>query len=717
MNELSLLDYLAAKLRFWRTPTEGMPSLRELWLEDDSGESKPIPEDPAKPRATSRPRFRLQRGDGPAPLGLVSALLLAFFGLVFLPGSPPVAAVLLMGAAGASYFAVLRDEIGPTFDAETVPDSTDGSGLRVGLVAGALAAAILTTVFSLGNHAGLLIAFFWLTTLAFAAAAVLIAPGTGLPSWEGIRDRLLDDPWTVRLYRTAILPTLIMLAAIAIRVADLARNPAEMMSVHAEFLWAILRVGQPDTPIVFPWGHGGLEPIPVFLTAMLGDLLGSTSFITLKAGTLVAGLATIPLIYLLGRELGGRTTGLAAMSLAAVASWPNLISRIGLADGWFPPFAAAVLLLLVRGIRRLSRLDFAAAGIVIGLGIQTASVARSLVITAVVLVAVAWIVATPERRRRLLVGIAITLVFATIAGLPTIVASATSNTDLGILWWLGSADGARGQSLFESLGERVIRTLGLPLWSSGPAWNHGGHQLPALDRVAASLLVLGTALAAIVAIRRRRLSLGLLVLAVPLLMLPAMLVPLEPSLAPSPLRCAGAVAPVFVLTGFGLASLAGAIRRFLGPPVNRVTASVVVIVLLGLSAAASHTVVHGSFADTWVRSTWNNSELGEVIRGALALGVPAERIRVVPYPHWVDTRLVGVEAGFPGTDMAIESTSVQKAASRPGPQFYLVHPDDSGTLRILRQKLPAATMMHHRSPVTGKDFMIVANLGPGGTSR
>ena len=76
-------------------------------------------------------------------------------------------------------------------------------------------------------------------------------------------------------------------------------------------------------------------------------------------------------------------------------------------------------------------------------------------------------------------------------------------------------------------------------------------------------------------------------------------------------------------------------------------------ILIGFSAVAGRMVVQGPFAEAWDGATWNASELGEVVRSAIALGVSDEHARVVPFPHWVDTRLVAVEAGLPGQDLAI----------------------------------------------------------------
>jgi hypothetical protein len=395
------------------------------------------------------------------------------------------------------------------------------------------------------------------------------------------------------------------------------------------------------------------------------------------------------------------------MALAAVGPWPDLVSRIGLTQGWYPPLAGATVLLLLRGAIRCRRIDFATAGLAMGLAIQTTSMARSLVVMAVVLLGVAWIPAHPDRRRRLLAGLGVVVVFAGVAGLPTLVAGRPSTGEVHRSWWIGAADGARDHDSTTGLAERTGRALIMPLWSNGPAWNHGGNRRPALDRATAVLLVVGLASIAVGAACRRRLIDLLLLISLPLALLPAVLAPLQPELTPSPLRCGGALATVFVIAGLGLAAIVRSTASSLAPSAGRLIASATALVFVGLSATAGRTVVHTSFAHVWDESTWNASELGSVVRGAMTLGVTPERAWVVAYPHWVDTRLVAAEAGLPGEDLAIDPGAVRGAARKGRARIFLVHPGDRQTLRTLERELPDAEVISHRSRVPGKSFSSV----------
>ncbi len=60
----------------------------------------------------------------------------------------------------------------------------------------------------------------------------------------------------------------------------------------------------------------GREAIQMYLTAGIIQLFNTGyTFISLKIGTILAGLLTLPYLYLLGKELGNRRVGLFAMLL------------------------------------------------------------------------------------------------------------------------------------------------------------------------------------------------------------------------------------------------------------------------------------------------------------------------------------------------------------------------------------------------------------------
>jgi 4-amino-4-deoxy-L-arabinose transferase-like glycosyltransferase len=94
------------------------------------------------------------------------------------------------------------------------------------------------------------------------------------------------------------------------------------------------------------------------------------SFFSLKLGTVLLGILTIPFVYMLGREVGNKRVALFALFLFGIAYWPNVISRIGLRFPLYPLFLAPTLLFLIRGLRTRNRNDFILCGIFLGFGLH-----------------------------------------------------------------------------------------------------------------------------------------------------------------------------------------------------------------------------------------------------------------------------------------------------------------------------------------------------------
>jgi hypothetical protein len=92
---------------------------------------------------------------------------------------------------------------------------------------------------------------------------------------------------------------------------------------------------------------------------------------------------------------------------------------------------------------------------------------------------------------------------------------------------------------------------------------------------------------------------------------------------------------------------------------------------------------------------------------------------VVPYPYWVDTRLVGMIAGNPTRDFAIPPDQISTTLNFPQPKMFLVNPNDQDDLNLLYQLFPKGTVSNYESKL-GKNFYIYmvpeASSVPGGAS-
>ena len=79
--------------------------------------------------------------------------------------------------------------------------------------------------------------------------------------------------------------------------------------------------------------------------------------------------------------------------------------------------------------------------------------------------------------------------------------------------------------------------------------------------------------------------------------------------------------------------------------------SCIFIALRGLTR--NYDLVFNQYNKEFMAGAWNTSEIGAVIQNFIAEGNPYENAHVVPYPYWVDTRLVGINAGVPWKDYAL----------------------------------------------------------------
>ena len=73
-----------------------------------------------------------------------------------------------------------------------------------------------------------------------------------------------------------------------------------------------------------------------------------------------------------------------------------------------------------------------------------------------------------------------------------------------------------------------------------------------------------------------------------------------------------------------------------------------------------------------------------------------ETVWIVPFPHWVDTRLPGVWAGIPNRDFAMWRDNLPGTVQLPGPKLFLVkanrklpETNDQETLDMLWRVIPA----------------------------
>jgi len=122
--------------------------------------------------------------------------------------------------------------------------------------------------------------------------------------------------------------------------------------------------------LVFFPSHPGREGLFFYLAAPLCRVFGLTHT-TIKISSALIGVATIPWIYLLGREMYNREVGLWAAFLLSISHWHVILTRVGFRSCTMPLMLVLTLYLLVRACKTRSRWLYAWSGLSLGLGLYT----------------------------------------------------------------------------------------------------------------------------------------------------------------------------------------------------------------------------------------------------------------------------------------------------------------------------------------------------------
>lgn len=530
-------------------------------------------------------------------------------------------------------------------------------------------------------------------------------------SWRETAQRMISALSAHRWQITISRQTLLALAAIAMilffRFYRLNDVPPEMVSDQAEKLLDVYDVLNGQYNIFFP-RNTGREAFQFYLTAAISLIFGTgISFLSLKLGTVVAGLVTLPYIYLLGKEIGGKQVGFYAMLFAGIAYWPNVISRIGLRFALYPLFTAPVLFYLVRGLRRSNRNDFILAGIFLGLGLHGYSPFRIVPFVVVVAVAIYLLHRQPPGARRQAIFGLIVLAFISLIVFLPLLRYAISNPDMfsyRAMTRLGDLEKPLDAPAWQIFFKNLWNALIMFAWDNGEVWVVSVTHRPALCAISAALFHLGLGLIGYRYWKQRAWQDIFLVLSIPLLLLPSILSLAFPAENPILNRTAGAYVPAFVLVGLAMQGCLSGLRRAWGARRGLVLAWLVGVFLVVAAARQDYHLVFEKYQEEYLLSSWNTSEMGEVL-GEFARTIgSSETIHVVAFPYWVDTRLVGMQAGYPALDTAIDPSQIAETVADPRPKLFLVSPDDVTGLQTLQTYYPQGSLKMYQSRVETKDF-------------
>lgn len=512
------------------------------------------------------------------------------------------------------------------------------------------------------------------------------------------------DSWQVSITRWTVLVVVVAVVVLFYRFYRLSGVPGEPFSDHAEKLLDVYDVTQGQTHIFFP-RNTGREFLQFYLTAAIATWLGTgISFISLKIGTVLIGLLALPYIYLIGKELGGKRVAIFALLLAGTSYWLNVISRIGLRFPLYPAFAAPALYHFIRGMRRHNRNDFILSGLFLGLGLHGYSPYRFVPVVLLLGLAIYLLHKQSEGKRSQTVMLFTILVIASVLVFLPLLRYSLENPEMfsyRALTRLTGQEKPLDGPVWQIFASNTFNAMMMFNVDNGEIWVHSIPNRPALDVVSAVLFLFGYLFLFWRYLMKRDWLDLFVFLSVPMLLMPSILSLAFPSENPSLNRTGAAAVVVFVVAAMALEGIYTALQSR-----SKSLASIVVTGLLIVACFQNYNLVFDQFTLQFMRGAWNTSDMGRVIRAFALEGNDPNNVFVIPYPYWVDTRLVGIQAGYPTKDYAIWRDDLPKTQAQTGSKLFIFKEEDTETANVLRQIYPSGLLGHFESALEGKSFWI-----------
>ncbi|MDP2964463.1 MAG: glycosyltransferase family 39 protein [Pelolinea sp.] len=487
--------------------------------------------------------------------------------------------------------------------------------------------------------------------------------------------------------------------------------PGEMFSDHAEKLLDVMDILDGKTPIFFV-RNTGREAIQFYFTAAIIKVFNTgITFTSLKLGTIFLGFLTLPFIYLLGKQLFNKWVGILASFFAGIAYWPNVISRVGLRFPLYPLFTAIALFFLLKGLAEKRFNQLILSGLFLGLGLHGYSPAR-IVPLLVVVIFLLFIIKEKSRTNRIfaLNGFFLLAFSALIIFLPLFryVLENLASFNFRALSRLTSMESPINGSVLVIFFTNLWKSLIMFFYKNGVVWVNSIPNRPALDVVSGVFFLYGL----IILIKRYRnlkswQELSLLI-SLPILMLPSIMSLAFPQENPALNRSGAAIVPVFVIIGVGFYNFADVVFCNIKNSIPKFVGGILALTLLLISMIQNYDLVFSKYADQFLANAWNTSEIGNVITEFVEKGNSPDNAFVIPFPYWVDTRLVGMNAGYPRKDYALWPEDIQSTLNLQGDKLYILMPQDRKSLYTLKLFYPKAEEEFYYSKTPGKNFIILS---------
>ena len=378
----------------------------------------------------------------------------------------------------------------------------------------------------------------------------------GLRAWLGrcLASRGITLPWEW----IAVLG--IMAIGAFYRLYQLDLIPAEMGCDLPHIYNNARHILRGEYLIFFP-SYPGREGLFFYLTALYSAIFG-LSYFSIKLTSALIGVVTIPVLYLLARELFNREVALYTAVFLAISKWHIILSRTGLRGVLIPLFVGLVGIFLIRAMATRRRLYFGLTGLFLGLGWYTYSAFLVAPVAIVLFLAVYSLVDRGKFVRENVVELLLLFVMALLVYIP-LARYAYENPQT---YWFRVATRVTSQEV--ALPQNLSLVFLDNLRKSFLMFNHTGdgvsiNNVPfqrQLGFVSGILFVLGLAYCLI---RWRRGYNALLIVLLAVMILPTALSVAFPNEVPGAIRSSGTIVPAFILVALPLPLVRRCLQRAL----------------------------------------------------------------------------------------------------------------------------------------------------------
>ena len=701
-------------------PVEITPSqIIESTEKEIISEIKQEPVIASKPKIEEEPEIKVEQGPIYTPFRwrIAIVVLLSLIGQTFLEPAIKNLTLGLICYAVAAGFLVISILVGDWKFSE-IPEVINKKNLadwRINWIAFATGTIALIMSFSLFSvdifkFSNIL---FWILAIicymqAFSSDDLLIKSFRLI---KGLFTKKIDFSKPLKINWWTVLIILTTIVIVFFRFYQLSEVPGEMFSDHAEKLMDVSDVMDGNYYVFFP-RNTGREAFQMYLTVLMAKLFGTgISFMSLKLGTAFAGLFTLPFIYLLGKEIANKHVGLLAYFFAGIAYWPNVISRVGLRFPLYPLFAAPVLFFLIRGLRQSRKWDFIWAGFFLGVGLHGYSPARMTPLVVVAAILIYYLhQKTKEERISSLYGLIVIILISFVVFMP-LFHYALGNMDYftyRALTRLGTLETEYPGNPFSIFISNLFKAMVMFFWDNGEVWVHSVPYRPALGLVSAAFYFIGSGYLIIRYIKKRNWIDLFILLSVPLLMMPSIMSLAFPGENPSLNRTGAAIIPVFIIVAIGFDGLFRTIvtnaRNAKRKPIM---AFVLGLFLIGFSVAQNYDLVFNQYKERFLIGAWNSSDMGAVVQEFANTYGDFDHAYIIPYPYWVDTKIVGITSQHEIVDMALWPEDFESTLEYSGSKLFLMRYDDFDSMEKLQELYPQGSFWRHEDSIKDKDFVVL----------